>query len=381
VRIPHDLKQWQPRMGLAWNPKTNTVVRVSSGLYAAATPTNVFQRIFTDNGINTVVADSYFDPEILPLVTAGGLHGLSAPPVGLAVPGALVVGISPRFRNPESFQASASIEQQLTSRTNVSVEYVRNSTWHLLRRVDENLFPPTISSDGLPIFPSSRPNPSIGRLLVDGATAHSSYDGLLVTGTLQLNRRTQVTANYTLSRTRDDDSSLGPFSRDSALNPFDLRSEGAYSNFDARQNFNVSAVINLPLGFKVNPIVLARSGLPYTPIVGFDLQNDANDQNDRAIINGLTAARNILRQPSFANLDLRFVKDITLRGEGHHLDLFLDVFNVTGASNRNFGAEGIGYYGTPAIPVYTAGQALFAPDTNHFGSARQVQFTARIVAF
>ena len=31
--------------------------------------------------------------------------------------------------------------------------------------------------------------------------------------------------------------------------------------------------------------------------------------------------------------------------------------------------------------VFTAGQALYAPDTNHFGGARQIQFTARIVAF
>ncbi len=125
-----------------------------------------------------------------------------------------------------------------------------------------------------------------------------------------------------------------------------------------------------------------RSGLPYTPIVGFDLQNDANDFNDRAILNGTMVGRNSARQPGFANLDIRFVKDITLRGEGHHLDLFLDVFNVTGAQNMNFGPEGVSFYGTAAASqVFTAGQPLLAPDTNHFGGARQVQFTARIVAF
>jgi hypothetical protein len=31
--------------------------------------------------------------------------------------------------------------------------------------------------------------------------------------------------------------------------------------------------------------------------------------------------------------------------------------------------------------VFSAGQPLFAPDTTRYGSARQVQFTARIVAF
>lgn len=32
-------------------------------------------------------------------------------------------------------------------------------------------------------------------------------------------------------------------------------------------------------------------------------------------------------------------------------------------------------------PISTAGQALFAPDTNHFGSVCHVQLTARITAF
>jgi hypothetical protein len=59
----------------------------------------------------------------------------------------------------------------------------------------------------------------------------------------------------------------------------------------------------------------------------------------------------------------------------------MDIFNITGASNRNFGAESVSLFGTPSAPIYSAGQALFAPDTNHFGSTRQVQFTARITAF
>jgi hypothetical protein len=81
------------------------------------------------------------------------------------------------------------------------------------------------------------------------------------------------------------------------------------------------------------------------------------------------------------NLDIRFVKDFALPGEGHHLDLFVDVFNVAAARNLNFGQEGVSFFGTPAAPVSTGGQPLYAPDTNHFGGARQVQFTARIVAF
>ncbi|MEO8726573.1 MAG: hypothetical protein ABI383_10670, partial [Acidobacteriaceae bacterium] len=130
-----------------------------------------------------------------------------------------------------------------------------------------------------------------------------------------------------------------------------------------------------------NPLIVTRSGMPYTPIIGFDTQSDGNDANDRALLNGRIAGRNSLRQPAFFNLDLRLVKDITLPGEGHHLDLFMDVFNITGAANRNFGAYATSLYGNTASPVYSAGQPLFAPNTSGYGGARQIQFTVRLVAF
>ena len=57
------------------------------------------------------------------------------------------------------------------------------------------------------------------------------------------------------------------------------------------------------------------------------------------------APRNILRQPSFTDLDLRFVKDFTLKGEGHHLDLFMDIFNIAGSQNRNFGPNAVSLFG------------------------------------
>jgi TonB dependent receptor len=379
LRIPNDLGQWQPRLGLAWNPASNTVVRLSAGLYDAPTPATFFQRVFTDNGLNTVVADSYYDPQVLALVANG--HALSAPPGGLTTPAALVVGIAPSFHNPRSFQAAASVEQQLNPRITVSAGYVLNSTWNLQQLVNENLFPPTYDSSGLPVFPATRPDGNVGQLLVNQSSAHSSYNGLLVTANLQLPRRSQVSANYTLSRTRDNNSNLGPFTRVSALNPFNLSADGAYSSFDVRNSFNLSAITNLPYGFKFNPILFVRSGFPYTGIIGFDTQNDGNDWNDRAIVNGLVAPRNIFRQPAFFDWDIRFVKDFALHGEGRHLDLFLDIFNLTGASNRNFGPSAVSLFGTSSAPIFTAGQALFAPDTNHFGSARQVQFTARITAF
>jgi hypothetical protein len=165
------------------------------------------------------------------------------------------------------------------------------------------------------------------------------------------------------------------------MNPFDLRQECADSSFDARQALNLNAIFNLPIGFKLNPLFVARSGLPYTPIVGFDTQNDANDWNARAIIDGVAVARNSSRQPAFSNLDLRVVKDFTLKGEGHHLDLFMDVFNIVGAQNLRFDNNGVSLFGDTAHPVFAAGEPLFAPGVTRLGGPREVQFTVRLVGF
>ena len=380
--IPNDLSQWQPRAALAWDISPKTVVRASAGLFASPTPATFFHRVFADDGVNTVTADSYFDPSLFVLTGANTPfpHALPSPPVGLTK--ALVAGIAPNFRNPRSLESALSLDRRVSAKLELTAGYIYSSSWRLEQQLDENLFPPTsFTSAGTPIFPSSRPIANVGRLLVAQSTAHSSYHGGYISLNAPISRRTTLLANYTLSRTNDDDSSFGPYSPVTAVNPFNLSAERAYSTLDQRQTFNLNAIFNLPVGFKLNPFLTAHSGLPYTPIVGFDTQNDANDWNSRAVINGVMAPRNILRQPSFTDLDLRLVKDFTLKGEGHHLDLFMDIFNLAGSQNRNLGPSAVSLFGDSSHPVYSAGMPLFAPGVTRLGGPREIQFTARLVGF
>ena len=218
-------------------------------------------------------------------------------------------------------------------------------------------------------------------MLVVQSNAHASYDGGFVSLNSQISRRSQLLFNYTLSRTRSDSDEANPYSPIMTVNPFNLRQERAFSTLDARHTFNLNAIVNLPVGFKLNPLFLARTGVPYTPIVGFDTQGDANDWNDRVLRNGAALPRNIDRQPVYSTLDLRLVKDFTLKGEGHHLDLFMDVFNLSGASNRRFDADSVSLFGNAAQPVYSAGVPLFSPGVAQVGGPRTIQFTARLVGF
>lgn len=376
--IPNDLGQWQPRLGLAWNVGGGgkTIVRLSAGLYNARTPANLFQRVFTDNGLTTVLIDSKADKSVLSLIDFP--NSLASPPPGIKLAVPRVFGFAPDFRNPRSFQTAATLEQLVGNDLIVSVGYIHNSTWNLQRRLDRNLFAPTINETGMPIFRKERPNPTIGPLSINESSAHSSYDGLVLTATRRFAHRFQLQANYTLSRTLDDDSNERNFSDERTLNPFDLSLERGYSKQDVRHNFNLNGLVDLPYGFTFSAILISRSAFPYTPIIGFDTQNDGNDDNDRAIINGRVADRNSLREPSFFNLDMRVLKAFSL-GEARRLYLTAEIFNVTRAVNKNFGPDGISEFGTIAEPEETAGQSLFAPSTARFGGPRQMQIGVRFV--
>jgi len=395
--IPNDTRMWQPRFGLAWdvNGKAQTVVRLSAGLYDARTPANLFQRVFTDNGLTTIQIDisepsacrNSTDPNRAGCLLRGPNAVITFPNVFTTAPTnpALIAkprvfGFDPTFRNPRSFQTAGTVEQNLNNQLVLTAGYIHNSTWALQRRRDRNLFAPTINAQGTPIFPTTRPNPNIGWFSVNESTAHSTYDAMTLSLTRRLAQHYQFMANYTLARNRDDDSNERNFSREVELNPFDLSIEDAPSKQDIRHTLSVSGLVDLRHGFTFSAIVLTRSAVPFTPVIGSDQQNDTNDDNDRAIINGHVAGRNSLRQPYFFNLDLRLLKGFRF-GESYRLDFSVEAFNVTRNGNKNFANDAISIYGTPLAngspSVPTAGQPLFAPSTARFGGPRQVQLGVR----
>lgn len=377
ARIPNDLRMWQPRLGLAWDVggHGSTVVRLSSGVFDPRTPANLFQRVFTDNGITTVAVDSKTDPNVLKYLQFP--NALTSVPAGLKITPPRIFGFNADFQNPRTLLSSAAIERQISSSLFVSAGYTHSRTTHLQRRLDRNLFPPTVDATGMPIFPKTRPNPNIGVLSINESTARAEYDALTLTATRGLSRRMEWLAAYTLAKNMDDDSNERNFSRETTLNPFDAAAERAPSKQDVRHTFTLSHITTLARGFTVATIVMARSGFPYTPVIGFDTQNDGNDDNDRAVIDGRVAGRDSARQPAFFDLDLKLMKRMQVPG-GPRIDLSLEVLNLTRASNKTFGNDSISAYGTPDAPVATAGQPLFAPSTARFGGPRQVQLGLRL---
>ncbi len=411
--IPNDKKQFQPRLGLAYDVggKSSTVIRLSAGIFTARTPANLLQRVTTDNGLTSQeieIAETTACRNSIVVNLAGcRLRGpnaivtypnrLTAIPTGFIV-APRVFGFDPNFKNPRSFQTSATIEQKVSKELVFTAGYIHNSTYNLQRRLDRNLFAPTLQASGFPIFRTTRPNPAIAQLEINESSAHSHYDALTLSLRRRFAQRYQFEANYTFASNRDDDSNERNFSRETTLNPFNLQAEEGPSKQDVRHNLNLSGLVDVGHGVTISGIIVTRSGFPYTALIedGTDTNNDLNDANERAVVNGVVSQRFGFRQPNFFNLDIRLLKGFRF-GETKRLDFSAELFNATRNTNKGFGVDSLANFctGNAALtdtanplnitcpsgffPNIRAQEPTSAPSTARFGGARQVQLGVRFV--
>jgi carboxypeptidase family protein len=419
-QIPNDLKMWQPRLGFAWNVggKGTTVIRVSAGIFDSRTPGYLMQRVFTDNGLNTLVLDSKTDPTIVNYLTVP--NRIDQLPNGVKTPIVnAIYAFDPAFRNPRSGQAAFAIEQQINKDTKLTVGFVRNSTWALQRRFDRNLFEPNILPNGMPVYPTfdtrgnlvyasgwdpvngpvfvdstgktvkaavARPDPTIGQENFNVSVGHSSYNGASFSLERRMSRRLMFTLNYTHAFNRDDDTNERDFNRQTALDTYNLKLDSGWSKNDIRNSGNINALYDLGHGFTIGTLFLAHTGYPVKAVLGADLQNDGNTVNDVPIVNGHIVNRNTLRQPGFLDWDMRLLKQFKL-GERARVDLSIEGFNITRSTNKQFNADGESSFGKPQAAVNpltgyayqssTAGIPIQSPGTDFFGGARQAQLGIR----
>ena len=416
-QIPNDLKMWQPRLGFAYNVAGNgkTVIRASAGLFDARTPAYLMQRVFTDNGLNTLVLDTNTDPTLLTYLKVP--QPFRTLPAGIKTPINSIYSFDPSFRNPRSGQVAIALEQELDRTTKVTIGYTRNSTWSLQRRLDMNLFAPTVLPNGNPVFPTTdaagnlvaatganattgapifgglaariaRPDPALGQININKSVAHSRYDGFSLSLQRRMRKRFQVGLNYTYAHSRDDDSNERDFNRQGGLNPYNLTMDASYAKNDIRHNGNLNVLYDIGRGFTVSTLLFARTGIPVKPVIGADTQNDGNTVNDRPIVNGKIAGRADYRQPGFFDWDMRLLKSFKV-GDRMRLDFSMEAFNLTRSTNKTFNGDGETTFGLPRATVNpltgipfannTALIPTFAPGTDRFGGPRQMQLGLRFL--
>jgi hypothetical protein len=242
-----------PRLGVAWNPRPNLVVRAGAG-------------IFYDLGYSDVADGLSAFPYLQEKLILGTSFPLSAtnaapPPFTTSPPVSYLAVVDPNHVLPRTYEWNAAVEQGLGSADVLTLSYLGAAAGKLLR---QDLY--------------NAPNSEFtGEFDLMRNDADSSYNALQVQYRHRLTHGLQALLSYTWSHSIDDASSDANF-----LNtPPGILSSGdrGPSDYDIRNTFAGAVSYNIPgpgsgwykpllRNWSVNSIVYARSAPPVNVVTG-----------------------------------------------------------------------------------------------------------------
>ncbi len=389
-------RNFEPRVGFAWDPFGNgkTVVRSA---YA----------IFVDQPVEGLVGGLTANPPFaFPVTsTAAGLNFSNA--YTLAAGAVSPTSVAQNYKNAYVQSWNFNIQQELGNNYGFMAGYFANkgTDLNIARNYNQpinGLRPyPTLSASS-PIDPGK----PLGNIVVYESDGNSSYNALWITAQKRFSRGLQFNANYTWSKSIDENSRnvQGLVIQDS----YNIRGDRGLSDFDARNRFVLSAVYDLPFkgnrfveGWEFSMIEQIQSGNPinfhttntsftgaatlrpsvtgpvitgYTPATNLNaafvtyIQNQSVFFNQGAAFGNL--GRNVIIGPGFSNLDFAFVKDTKIT-ERFTWELRADAFDLL--NQANFGQPNATF---PSGTFGLISGTRFPPGDS--GSSRQLQLAMKL---
>jgi hypothetical protein len=311
-KIYLDKSNVAPRLGVAYQPMKNLVVRGGFGLFFGKTTNSTYYNTRSENGqvqqqaecdvtylpstgafsAGTQAACAPVFPNIFfaapgpPLAAPPGIPGAIVPSVTTpATPvAANLRGQTPVFLQPMVYEAEGGVEYELPGNISVSASYVFNRGAHLPVCNDVNLAPATLTATyqiaggtfatGKTVptggtvtvpFYTQRLNNGVGIVDACESTVHTRYQAGIFTAKKSFGHGLEFLANYTLSRSLDDEETtssngtsggtFGGNTNDVTIDPYNQQGEWANSDFNQPQRL-VTSFTYSPT-FKIqNPILV-----------------------------------------------------------------------------------------------------------------------------
>jgi len=249
-----------PRLGIAWNPRQNLVVRAGAGT-------------FYDLGYSQIanVASAFPNSQqklLLPACKTCTLpfpltsDQATAPPFTTSPPVSSLVVVDPNHVLPRTYEWNAAVEQTLTSADVLTLNYVGAGGRKLMRR-DVYI----------------APNPTFtGEFDVLSNAGTSSYNALQAQYRHRMSHGLQTLVSYTWAHSIDDVSSDGNYAN-VPLSHTTPASERASSDYDIRHTFSAAVSYDIPSpggravkhifgSWSTDSIIYARSAPPVNVVTG-----------------------------------------------------------------------------------------------------------------
>ena len=320
--------------------------------------------------------------------------------------------------NPLRIQYNATFQREILPQLVASVGYIGSRGFHQVRNVEANHSVPEIRPDGSYFFPlvngatPPRRNPNFESIRIRLTDGNSWYNGMTASLSKRFSNNLQFQGSYTFGESKDEGSqAIGSSDFGNSFQPryaYDRTDNYGRSDFDIRHNFVFNYSYLLPgregasgataallNGWQISGIFSARTGVPFSPVLGFDRARArprsggagqrptwAPGFNRDAVILGgpdqyfdpnafiLPEAgtfgdvgRNVLEGPGFSTWDMSVLKNFSFGR--YRTQLRFEVFNLLNRTN----------FGLPADTVFNAqGRVESAGEiTDIVGTARQMQ--------
>lgn len=385
-------KNFQPRIGLAWDPWGNgkTSIRAGYAILTQQPVTNIASNLTSNPPFATPLASSSKTNSIT----------LENPP---ANPNTVSpFSISPNYHDSYAQDWNLSIQREITSTLGIQVAYIGIKGTHLQQEV--NLNQPAVVNG---FYQSAGPFPNFSAIRNFNSAGTSHYNALWVTVNKHVSHGLDFLGSYTFSRSLDYSSLDTPNNLPQDSN--NLRNEYGPSDFNATHRFVLSGFYQLPFkgnrvisGWELGLITQAQSGNPLTvfslaasglfpfeavrPNVTGPVQVTGNINGWIAnpsvftspctTSSGITTCspgnlgRNTVIGPKFVNTDFSLIKNTKI-SERFNLQFRAEAFDVF--NHPNFGDPNLNA-GSKFFGIINS--TRFGPAD--FGSARQIQLALKL---
>jgi hypothetical protein len=115
-------------------------------------------------------------------------------------------------------------------------------------------------------------------------------------------------------------------------NPYDFTGEYYASRINRENQFMANPIAFLPWDFEVSSAIRLRSGLPFNPAVGADLNGDTINNERPLLVPGVEYQRNYFVNHGIYDVDLKVQKSFRL-GESRRIILSSEFFNILNRPN------------------------------------------------
>ena len=326
-----------PRLGIAWSIDPKTVLRVNSGIFYEAPPTNLwYNALYNDGGSSSYIAAISATTPGAPAFPAAVVNG------SLPRSAQTLYTITPNFKDGYAINSSIQITRQLTRNDALTVGYANTGGRNLEFLRNINLINPTrFLADGRPVYgaagAATRANPLYNNIALQDTGDNSSYNAMIVNYQHRIAQGLLVNGSYTWSHSIDDAPEANSYDQGSVF----------ISDPTNRNRDRGNAAINRPNAFTLTTV--------WAPIAKFDnkvanyLANNnqftllanlssGDDQNITAntTLNGdslatsrpLFVGRDTAVTPAVYQFDLRYTRTFIKLWERFQPKFFIEVNNL-----------------------------------------------------